>query len=62
MGKVTGPIQKAEVEELLGAIPDIPWQWVEATDSQLRADGATESQLKERREAIKDEAWEELEG
>ncbi len=62
MGKVTGPIQKAEVKELLGAISDVPWQWVKATDLQLRADGATESQLKERREAIKDEAWEELKG
>lgn len=40
LGKVMGPIRKAEVKKLLGKLPDILWEWVEATDSQLRADGA----------------------
>ena len=37
------------VEELLGSLPELPMAWVEGTDSQLRAEGATESQLEERR-------------
>ena len=37
------------VEELLGKLPELPMAWVEGTDSQLRAEGATESQLEERR-------------
>ncbi len=37
LGRVTGPIRKAGVEELLGAIPELPRAWVETTDTQLRA-------------------------
>ena len=50
LGKVTGPIRKMGITEALGSLPEIPWAWVEATDSQLRAEGATESQLEERRQ------------
>lgn len=46
---MTGPIQKQGLEEALGELPDIPWEWVEATDSQLRAEGAPEFLLVDRR-------------
>ncbi len=41
--KITGPIRQEGLQQLLGAIPDIPWDWIEETDSQLRAGGPTES-------------------
>ena len=47
--KVTGPIRQKEIQELLNSIPDIPWEWIEQTDSQLRDEGATEAMLEERR-------------
>ena len=60
---MTGPIQKQGLEEALGELPDIPWKWVEATDSQLRAEGATESQLVDRRrEMVGSDDDSELEG
>lgn len=47
----------------MGELPDIPWKWVEATDSQLRAEGATESQLVDRRrEMVGSDDDSELEG
>ena len=49
LSKVTGPIRKMGVAELLGSLPELPLKWIEATDSQLRAEGATESQVEERR-------------
>ena len=49
LGKVTGPIRKMGVTEVLGNLPELPLKWIEATDSQLRAEGATESQVEERR-------------
>lgn len=45
MGKARGLIRKAGMQELLGQLPGILWAWVEATDSQLRANGASESVL-----------------
>ncbi|MCJ1301534.1 hypothetical protein MMC08_004335 [Hypocenomyce scalaris] len=48
--EVTGPIWKMGVEELLEKLSELPMAWVEGTDSQLRAEGATESQLEERRQ------------
>ncbi len=62
---ITGPIRKAGVGELLGRIPDIPWEWVKETDSQLRAGGLCEEMKEERRKALDDDDdidWEELEG
>ena len=52
LGKVTGPIRKAGLQEALGELLDIPWQWVEETESQLRAEGASDSLLEDRRRAL----------
>lgn len=49
LSKVTGPIRREGIQELLNSIPDIPWEWIEQTDSQLRDEGATEAMLEERR-------------
>ncbi|MCJ1304435.1 hypothetical protein MMC08_007247 [Hypocenomyce scalaris] len=47
------------VKKLLGALSELLMIWVEGTDSQLQADGVTESQLEERRQAREmPEAWE----
>ena len=52
VGEGDGSIRKQGLEEALGELPDIPWKWIEQTESQLRADGATESQLLDRRREL----------
>ena len=62
LGQDHGPIRKAGVNESQGVIREVPWEWIEATDSQLLTDEATESQLNERRKALRGvDVWEELE-
>jgi len=55
LGKITGPLQRQEVDELLGAIPEVPWSWIQETDSQLKAQGASKNILEERRAGVKTE-------
>lgn len=55
LGTITGPIREQGVEELLGTIPELPWSWIEETDSQLRAQGASEGMVEERRAGVKAE-------
>jgi len=59
------------VNELLEAIPKVPWSWIQETDSQLKAQGASKDILEERKAGVKTEVkrrtwwvddWEELEG
>lgn len=65
-----GSIRKQGLKELLGTIPELLWTWVEETDSQLRAQGASEALIDEWRAGAKAErdGWlniddlEELEG
>jgi len=40
---------------LFRAIPEVPWTWIEETDSQLRAQGATEWMIEEQRAGVKAE-------
>jgi len=72
LGKIMGPIRRQGVDELLGAIPEISWSWIQEMDSQLRAQGALENMIDEWRAGVKAEVeqktwwgvedWEELEG
>lgn len=62
LSKVTGPIRQEGIQELLSSIPDIPWEWIEQTDSQLRDKGATEAMLEERRRGRENLDDSELEG
>lgn len=50
LSKVTGPIRQEGIQQLLDTIPDIPWDWIEEMDSQLRAEGATELMLENAKE------------
>ncbi len=59
------------MNELLEAIPKVPWSWIQETDSQLKAQGASKDILEERKAGVKTEVkrrtwwvddWEELEG
>jgi len=53
--KITGPLRRQGVDELLGAIPEVPWSWIQKTDSQLKAQGASKDILEERRAGVKTE-------
>jgi len=53
--KITGPLRRQGVDELLGAIPEVPWSWIQETDSQLKAQGASKDILEERRAGVKTE-------
>ena len=62
LGKVTVPIRQEGIQWLLDTIPNISWEWIEETDSQLGAEGSTELMLEERRRAQELENDSELEG
>ena len=53
LGTIMGPIRKQGVEELFGAILEVPWTWIEETDLQLRAQGAMEWMIEEWRAGVK---------
>jgi len=55
LGKITGPLRRQGVDELLGAIPEVPWSWIQETDSQLKAQRASKDILEERRAGVKTE-------
>lgn len=59
---VTGPIRQEGIQQLLDTISNIPWDRIEETDSQARAEGATEHMLEERQRAQELKNYSKLEG
>lgn len=57
-----GLICQKGIQKLLSSIPDIPQDWIDQTDSQLRDEGATEAMLEEWRRGQEDFDDSELEG
>ena len=46
LGRVTGPVRKTRMEELLGEISELSQAWMKTTDTQLRTDGVLKFMLK----------------